>query len=115
MDIRTVMCVFGVERWDQDIKFAIDFCETQGAHLTALVTCLGGVPAIATYEAISTAWLDEQRAEIERLAEAAKQVQEILEKTELSFEVQEIYTEFAWADDDIAKHALVGREELGSC
>jgi len=81
MDIRTVMCVFGVERWDQDIKFAIDFCETQGAHLTALVTCLGGVPAIATYEAISTAWLDEQRAEIERLAEAAKQVQEILEKT----------------------------------
>ncbi|MDM9622045.1 universal stress protein [Rhizobium sp. S96] len=106
MSIKTVMCVFSVERWDQDIKQAIDFCEAQSAHMTALVVCLGGVPAIATYEAISTAWLDEQRKEIERLTEETKAVQKLLESSGLSFDVQEIYTEFAWADEDIAQHAL---------
>lgn len=106
MSIKTVMCVFSVERWDQDIKSAIEFCEAQGAHMTALVVCMGGVPAIATYEAISTAWLDEQHKEIERLAEETKAVQKRLESTGLSFDVQEIYTEFAWAEEDIAQHAL---------
>ncbi|MBW9114731.1 universal stress protein [Rhizobium cauense] len=106
MSIKTVMCVLSVDRWDQDIKSGIEFCETQGAHMTALVICMGGVPAIATYEAISTAWLDEQRREIDRLREETKAVKEVLDRTELSFDVQEIYTEFAWAEEDIAKHAL---------
>ncbi|WP_028749062.1 universal stress protein [Rhizobium mesoamericanum] len=106
MNIKTVMCVFGVERCDQDVKSAIEFCEKQGAHMTALVICMGSVPAIATYEAISTTWLEGQQKEIDRLAEETKAVREALERTELSFDVQAIYTEFAWADDDIAQHAL---------
>lgn len=120
MNIKTVMCVFGVDRWDQDVKSAIEFCETQGAHLTALVICMGRVPAIATYEAISTTWLEGQQEEIDRLAEETKAVHETLERTELSFDVQEIYTEFAWADEDIAQRAmyadlvLVGAQAAGN-
>jgi nucleotide-binding universal stress UspA family protein len=120
MNIKTVMCVFGVDRWDQDVKSAIEFCETQGAHLTALVICMGRVPAIATYEAISTTWLEGQQEEIDRLAEQTKAVHETLERTELSFDVQEIYTEFAWADEDIAQRAmyadlvLVGAQAAGN-
>ena len=106
MSIKTVMCVFDVDRWDQDLKSAMEFCETQGAHMTAVVICMGAVPAIATYEAISTAWLEGQQQEIDRLAAETKAVQEILERTELSFDVQEVYTEFAWAEGDIAQHAL---------
>ncbi|CAN7330708.1 hypothetical protein [Rhizobium sp. LjRoot258] len=37
MSIKTAMCVFSVDRSDQDIKSAIEFCETQGAHMTAMV------------------------------------------------------------------------------
>jgi nucleotide-binding universal stress UspA family protein len=120
MNIKTVMCVFGVDRWDQDVKSAIEFCETQGAHLTALVICMGRVPAIAAYEAISTTWLEGQQEEIDRLAEQTKAVHETLERTELSFDVQEIYTEFAWADEDIAQRAmyadlvLVGAQAAGN-
>lgn len=106
MNIKTVICVFGVDRWDQDLRTAIDFCETQGAHMTALVVCMGSVPAIATYEALSTSWLEGQQKEIDRLAEETKAVRKILERTELSFDVQEIYTEFSWADQDIAQRAL---------
>ncbi|MBB3394182.1 MULTISPECIES: universal stress protein [unclassified Rhizobium] len=106
MSIKTVICVFGVDRWDLDLKTAIEFCEMQGAHMTALVVCMGRVPAIATYEALSTTWLEGQQQEIDRLSEETAAVRKILERTELSFDVQEIYTEFAWADDDIAQRAL---------
>lgn len=105
MSIKTVMCVFSVDGWEQDIKSAIEFCETQGAHLTAIVICMCSVPTVAVYP-VTTVWLDDQQKQIDRLAEEANAIQSILERTELSFDIQEIYTEFAWADEDIAQHAL---------
>lgn len=105
MSIKTVMCVFSVDGWEQDIKSAIEFCETQGAHLTAIVICMCSVPPVAVYP-VTTVWLDDQQKQIDRLAEEANAIQSILERTELSFDIQEIYTEFAWADEDIAQHAL---------
>lgn len=105
MSIKTVMCVFSVDGWEQDIKSAIEFCETQGAHLTAIVICMCSVPTVAVYP-VTTVWLDDQQKQIDRLAEETNAIQSILERTELSFDIQEIYTEFAWADEDIAQHAL---------
>lgn len=105
MSIKTVMCVFSVDGWEQDIKSAIEFCETQGAHLTAIVICMCSVPPVAVYP-VTTVWLDDQQKQIDRLAEETNAIQSILERTELSFDIQEIYTEFAWADEDIAQHAL---------
>ncbi|NLS08246.1 universal stress protein [Rhizobium sp. P32RR-XVIII] len=105
MSIKTVLCILGVDRWENDIQTAVEFCEAQGAHLTALMITIGGVPAL-TYEAASTMWLEEQQKEIDRLAEEAKAVKKNLERTALSFDVQQVYTEFAWADEDIAERAL---------
>jgi len=106
MTIKTVLAVLGVDHWADDLGNAEKFCESHGAHLTALVMSMGAVPAIATYPAISTGWLDEQRREIEHLDEEVARVKAALQKTELSCDVQEIYTEFAWADDDIAERSL---------
>ncbi len=106
MNFKTVISVLGVDGWDRDLKNATEFCEAQGAHLTALVICMGTVPAIATYEAISTSWLEGQQREIDRLTEEARAIQTALERSGVSFDVQEIYTEFAWADEDIAERAL---------
>ncbi len=50
MSIRTVMCVFSVGGWDQDIKSACEFCEARGAHMNAVVLCVS-IPAVATFEA----------------------------------------------------------------
>jgi len=106
MSIKTAMCVFDVDCWDEDVKSAIEFCETQGAHMSALVICMWGIPSVGTYEAISTSWLDGQEREIGHLAEETNAVIDVLEKANLSFDVKEIYTEFGWAEEDIAEHAL---------
>ncbi|MBB3545161.1 MULTISPECIES: universal stress protein [unclassified Rhizobium] len=119
MSINTVMCVFSVDEWETDVKTAIEFCETQGAHLNAVVICMCAVPPVAVYP-VTTTWLDEQQKEIDRLSEAATAIREVLERSDLSFDIQEIYTEFAWADHDIAQHALyadiilVGPEAAGN-
>jgi len=105
VNIKTVLCILSVDRWENDIQSAVEFCEAQGAHLTALMITIGGVPALS-YEAASTMWLEEQQKEIDRLAEEAKAVKKALERTALSFDVQQVYTEFAWADEDIAERAL---------
>ncbi|CCM75366.1 universal stress protein [Rhizobium mesoamericanum] len=118
MSIKTVMCVFSVNRWDQDLKSAIEFCEAHGAHMSAMVICMCSVPPVSVYP-VTVTWLDEQQRQIDRLAEEADAVQKVLERTELSFDLQEVYTEFAWADDDIAQHAfyadlvLVGAQAAG--
>jgi hypothetical protein len=106
MTIKTVLAVLGVDHWADDLSNAVKFCEGHDAHLTALVMSMGAVPAIATYQAISTAWLDEQQREIEHLGEEAAAVKAELRNADLSSDVQEIYTEFAWVDDDIAERSL---------
>lgn len=105
MSIRTVMCVFSVDGWDQDAKSACEFCEARGAHMNAIVLCVS-IPAVSTFEAFSMVWLDQQQSELERLSEEMSSVKSFLERTGLSYDVRDIYTEFAWAEADIASHAL---------
>ena len=105
MSIKTVLSVVDVDHFDEDLKGAIGFCETHGAHLIAMVISMGA-PPIGSYEVISTVWVEERQREIERLADSASEIKAILAKNEISFEVQDIYTEFALADEDIAERAL---------
>ncbi|MGO6666435.1 universal stress protein [Rhizobium ruizarguesonis] len=106
MTIKTVLSVLGVNHFDEDLKGAIDFCETHGAHLTAMLISMGAAPPIGSYEVISTVWIEERQREIDRLAGKTSDIKAILARSGTSFEVQEIYTEFAWADEDIAERAL---------
>ncbi|MGO8176298.1 hypothetical protein ACC764_38885, partial [Rhizobium ruizarguesonis] len=61
MTIKTVLSVLGVNHFDDDLKGAIDFCETHGAHLTAMLISMGASPPIGSYEVISTVWIEERR------------------------------------------------------
>ncbi|RUM25427.1 universal stress protein [Rhizobium vallis] len=105
MSIKTVLSVFNFAHFAEDLKGAIGFCETHGAHLTAMVIAMGA-PPMGSYEVISTVWVEERQREIERLADSASEIKAILAKSEVYFDVQEIYTEFALADEDIAERAL---------
>lgn len=106
MAIRTVLSILSVDQFEEDLKAAIDFCGSRGAHLTALVISLGAPPMVSEYNVVSTAWIDERQREIETLAQKTLDIRAILDESEISYEVQDVYTEFAWADQDIAERAL---------
>lgn len=106
MAIRTILSILSVSQFEEDLKTAIDFCGAQGAHLSALVISLGAAPVIGEYNVISPVWLEERQREIDVLSQRTEEIKTILGRSDISYEVQDVYTEFAWADEDIAERAL---------
>ncbi|NKJ38367.1 universal stress protein [Rhizobium sp. SG570] len=108
MSIKTVLCILDVNQFKNDLKGAVDFCQTHGAHLTALIVSMGGTPPHSAYDALSITKLNERQREIDSLTEKAADIRSQLSGNIASFDVQEVYTEFPWADEDIADRALYG-------
>lgn len=105
MAIKTVLAALDVAKFDKDLESAITFCETHEAHLTALVVSLGSAPYIGTYDMESSVWVEERQRELDHIASAAEATK-VLSRSGISWDVQNIYTEFAWAADNIAARAL---------
>lgn len=106
MAIRTVLSILNAKYFDEDLKAAVEFCGVSGAHLSAVVICMGAAPMIGEYHAISTIWLDERQREIEELGRKSEEIKTYLARTDLSYDVQDLYTEFAWAQEDVSERAL---------
>jgi nucleotide-binding universal stress UspA family protein len=106
MSIRTVMSILSSRNFDEDLKAAVEFCGGSGAHLSAVVICMGPPPMVGQYGSLSTAWLDERQREIDGLAKKTEEVKTYLSRTGLSYEVQDVYTEYAFAREDVAERAL---------
>jgi nucleotide-binding universal stress UspA family protein len=106
MSIKTVLCILDVNQFKNDLKGAVDFCQTHGAHLTALIVSMGGTPPHSAYDALSITKLNERQREIDSLTEKASDIRSQLSGNIASYDVQEVYTEFPWADEDIADRAL---------
>ncbi|KQV39161.1 MULTISPECIES: universal stress protein [unclassified Rhizobium] len=106
MPIRTVLCILNSRDFQEDLEAAVDFCSASGAHLTAAVICLGFAVMDGAYGATSVVWLEERQREVDELGQKTEKVREFLSRTDLSYDVQEIYTEYAFAQDDIAQRAL---------
>jgi len=106
MSIKTVLCILDVNQFKNDLKGAVDFCQTHGAHLTALIVSMGGTPPHSAYDALSITKLNERQREIDSLTEKAADIRSQLSGNIASYDVQEVYTEFPWADEDIADRAL---------
>jgi nucleotide-binding universal stress UspA family protein len=106
MSIKTVLCILDVNQFKNDLKGAVDFCHAHGAHLTALIVSMGGTPPHSAYDALSITKLNERQREIDSLTEKASDIRSQLSGNIASYDVQEVYTEFPWADEDIADRAL---------
>lgn len=96
MTIKTVLSVLGVNHFDEDLKGAIDFAKPTVPISPQWRFRWAQRPPIGSYEVVSTVWIEERQREIDRLADKASEIKAILARSEASFEVQEIYTEFAW-------------------
>lgn len=106
MSYRTVLAVVGVHHEERSLRSAAETCSTAGAHLTLLIVKLASPPPIAEYAAaISVDWLDERQRDLDKLEASVEKASEILGQTGISFDVATMYTEFAWADDEIGERA----------
>ncbi|MDE1992154.1 MAG: universal stress protein [Rhizobiaceae bacterium] len=107
MAFKTIFAVISVDQNDDDLQAAIDICAAAEAHLTVMVVGLGTVPPYAGYDGVSTGiWLDEREREVERLAVRAAAAKEKLKGAGISYDVQDIFSEYVRASDIIAEHAL---------
>ncbi len=107
MAFKTILSVIGVNHFEEDLKQAVALCQSADAHLSAMVMAMSAPPPYGDYgQAVSTAWLEEREGDIATLARPTEVVKETLKTAGLSHDVQAIYTEFAWADEDIALRAL---------
>ncbi|MBP2447974.1 universal stress protein [Rhizobium leguminosarum] len=106
MPIRTVLSILSSANFNEDLKAAVDFCAASGAHLSATVISIGLAPMDGAYGATSVVWLEERQREIDELAKNAGEIRTYLARTDLSYDVQDVYTEFAFAQEDVAERAL---------
>lgn len=106
MSIKTVLSVLDAKSFKQDLKHAVEFCQQRDAHLTALLISLDPDFYISEYQVYSEVYVQEQQRIAQELSRNAATLRESLAATGLSYDVQDIFTEIAWATDDIAERAL---------
>lgn len=106
MRYKTILSVTGIHQSDDDLRAAAVLCASAGSHLTAVIVALSAPPPIGEYAAaVSVDWLEERNRDVARLNERAEAAKALLSKSGISFDVDTIYTEVAWADDEIGERA----------
>lgn len=104
MAFKTILTVTRLNQGLQDLSLAADLCESQSAHLAALVVGLAAPPPIGEYAAVvSDAWLQERREDEARLKERAEEVTKFLADRSISADVTTDYVELAGADEAIGQ------------
>ncbi|ENN85262.1 hypothetical protein RHSP_54571 [Rhizobium freirei PRF 81] len=107
MNFRTILAPIGVNHLEKDLRQAIVFSEAAQAHLSILVVAMAAPPPVGGYgEFVSAAWLEEREGDLTKLADAVETAKASLSQSGLSYDVQDLYTEYAWAGEDIAPCAL---------
>ncbi|MGZ9723481.1 universal stress protein [Rhizobium miluonense] len=107
MNFKTILAPIGVNHLENDLKQAIVFSEATQAHLSVLVVAMAAPPPVGGYgEIVSAAWLEEREGDLAKLADAVEMAKASLSQSGLSHDVHDLYTEYAWAGEDIAPRAL---------
>ncbi|NVD39925.1 universal stress protein [Ensifer sp. HO-A22] len=106
MSYKTILAIVGIPHGERSLRSAADICASTGAHLSVLIVKLAAPPPIGDYAAaVSVDWLDGRQRDMTRLQEAAEKATAVLEPIISSFDVTTMYTEVAWADDEIGGRA----------
>lgn len=106
MRYKTILSVTGIHQSDDDLRTAADLAASTGAHLSALIAGLSPPPPIGDHAAtLPSGWIDQRNEEIASLNAREKEAKTLLSQNGLSFETGTLYTETAWADDEIGERA----------
>lgn len=102
---KTILSIIGFNQNDEDLRAAIELCRVAGAHLSVLVTALA-IPPIGGYgEVSSSAWAEERERELEKLGQQVAAAKTLLQSSDISFDVDDLFTEYGWVDNEIGERA----------
>ncbi|PZM10028.1 universal stress protein [Rhizobium tubonense] len=106
MSFKTILSVVGMRQSAADIEIATTLCTELGAHLRLLVVSLEATSPVADYAlATSSIWVEERQRNIEKLAAEADSLKESLKRYGISYEVESLWLDSAYADTDIGDYA----------
>lgn len=105
MSFKTVLAIVGVSNAATDLQNAISLVSDTDAHLSILVLEAATLPMAADYP-ISTAWLEEREAEIDRLLKIRDMAEELCRKNGVSCDVDSIYDDRFILESNIRTRAL---------
>ncbi len=104
---KTVLCVVGVDQSDDDLNYAINFCEGIGAHLSAFVVSYSPPLPMGEYGlAASDIWAQDRQESMEKLAARVAIIEAIMAKAGVSADVESAYSDANWLGEDIARRAM---------
>lgn len=106
MSYKTILCVISAGQGDNDLKQALTLCEANEAHLAVQVLGIAAPPPVGTYAAtVSETWAVERQADIERLSQRVKEVNEIIARAQVSADVDSVFVERTVVDDVVGRRA----------
>ncbi|MGV1767301.1 universal stress protein [Rhizobium rhizogenes] len=105
MQVKTILSVIGVDQNDDDLRSAIELCSAVEAHLSVLITVLAIPPIGGNGEVVSTVWVEEREREMEVLDRKVASAKTLLQSSGISFDVDSLFTESGWADNEIGERA----------
>ncbi|MBB4277548.1 universal stress protein [Rhizobium mongolense] len=105
MDVRSILLVIAPTASKSDVQNALTLAAEANDHLAVLVSAIADPPTIGDYPA-GEVWLDKRDQDLARIESEVLRCKEQCALAGLSFEVDSIYPERAWADAAIAARAL---------
>jgi nucleotide-binding universal stress UspA family protein len=105
MQVKTILSVIGADQNDDDLRSAIELCSAAEAHLSVLITVLAIPPIGGNGEVVSTVWVEEREREMEVLDRKVASAKTLLQSSGISFDVDSLFTESGWADNEIGERA----------
>ncbi|MEF0944226.1 universal stress protein [Rhizobium sp. BR 362] len=105
MRAKTVLSIIGVNQNDEDLRSAIELSRAAGAYLSVLVTALAIAPVGGYGEVSSSAWAEERERELKKLGEEVAATKALLQSSNISFDVDRLFTEYGWVDNEIGERA----------
>ncbi|PKA45500.1 universal stress protein [Rhizobium sullae] len=105
MDVRSILLVIAPTASKIDVQNALTLAAVANDHLAVLVAAIADPPTVGDYP-VGEIWLDKREQDLASVESEVVRCKEQCELAGLSFEVDSIYPERAWADAAIAAHAL---------
>ncbi|APO77821.1 universal stress protein A (plasmid) [Rhizobium etli 8C-3] len=105
MDARSILLVIAKTAAKIDVQNALNLAAEANDHLAVLVAAIADPPTISDYP-VGETWLDNRDQDLARIESQVLRCKEQCALLGLSYEVDSIYPERAWADAAIAARAL---------
>ncbi|OJF92758.1 universal stress protein [Pararhizobium antarcticum] len=105
MSYKSILAIVGVDQDARDLQVAVELCRELDAHLSVVVAQLAPPPPMGDAGIIATVWLEQSRAEQDRLEADVVRLNMLLSQTGISFSAEGMFGPMANAGDDLGERA----------